>query len=233
MMAPCPTCVPTARPGHRARTRTASPSRSRPSSSPRSTPPRSRTWARSRPTLSSTSSPRSWLPRICRGTTPTFTSTPPVALSWAAPWATRGLTGRKIIVDTYGGYGRHGGGAFSGKDCTRSTAPPHTPRAGSPRTWSPPASADRCEVELAYAIGVSKPLNHGRHLRYRACCRGQDRRSRREDLRPTPGAIIRDWTCAARSTKKTAAYGHFGREDADFTWENTDRVEELKAACGL
>lgn len=145
-----------------------------------------------------------------------------------------GLSGRKIIVDTYGGYGRHGGGAFSGKDCTKVDRSAAYAARWVAKNVVAAGLADRCEVELAYAIGVSKPLSimvdtfGTAHVAEDKIVEAVEKTF---DLRP--GAIIRDLDLRRPIYEKTAAYGHFGREDADFTWENTDRVEELKAACGL
>lgn len=150
------------------------------------------------------------------------------------PAADAGLTGRKIIVDTYGGYGRHGGGAFSGKDCTKVDRSAAYAARWVAKNVVAAGMADRCEVELAYAIGVSKPLSimvdtfGTAHVAEDKIVEAVEKTF---DLRP--GAIIRDLDLRRPIYEKTAAYGHFGREDADFTWEKTDRVEELKAACGL
>ena len=145
-----------------------------------------------------------------------------------------GLTGRKIIVDTYGGYGRHGGGAFSGKDCTKVDRSAAYAARWVAKNVVAAGLADRCEVELAYAIGVSKPLSimvDTFGTAYVAEDKIVEAVEKTFDLRP--GAIIRDLDLRRPIYEKTAAYGHFGREDPDFTWEKTDRVEELKAACGL
>ena len=150
------------------------------------------------------------------------------------PMGDTGLTGRKIIVDTYGGYGRHGGGAFSGKDCTKVDRSAAYAARWVAKNVVAAGLADRCEVELAYAIGVSKPLSimvdtfGTAHVAEDKIVEAVEKTF---DLRP--GAIIRDLDLRRPIFEKTAAYGHFGREDADFTWEKTDRVEELKAACGL
>ena len=150
------------------------------------------------------------------------------------PMGDTGLTGRKIIVDTYGGYGRHGGGAFSGKDCTKVDRSAAYAARWVAKNVVAAGLADRCEVELAYAIGVSKPLSimvdtfGTAHVAEDKIVEAVEETF---DLRP--GAIIRDLDLRRPIYEKTAAYGHFGREDADFTWEKTDRVEELKAACGL
>ena len=150
------------------------------------------------------------------------------------PMGDTGLTGRKIIVDTYGGYGRHGGGAFSGKDCTKVDRSAAYAARWVAKNVVAAGLADRCEVELAYAIGVSKPLSimvdtfGTAHVAEDKIVEAVEKTF---DLRP--GAIIRDLDLRRPIYEKTAAYGHFGREDADFTWEKTDRVEELKAACDL
>lgn len=150
------------------------------------------------------------------------------------PVGDSGLTGRKIIVDTYGGYGRHGGGAFSGKDCTKVDRSAAYAARWVAKNVVAAGLADRCEVELAYAIGVSKPLSimvdtfGTAHVAEDKIVEAVEKTF---DLRP--GAIIRDLDLRRPIYEKTAAYGHFGREDADFTWEKTDRIEELKAACGL
>ena len=150
------------------------------------------------------------------------------------PMGDTGLTGRKIIVDTYGGMGRHGGGAFSGKDCTKVDRSAAYAARWVAKNVVAAGLADRCEVELAYAIGVSKPLSimvdtfGTAHVAEDKIVEAVEKTF---DLRP--GAIIRDLDLRRPIYEKTAAYGHFGREDPDFTWEKTDRVEELKATCGL
>ncbi len=150
------------------------------------------------------------------------------------PMGDTGLTGRKIIVDTYGGMGRHGGGAFSGKDCTKVDRSAAYAARWVAKNVVAAGLADRCEVQFAYAIGVAHPLSlmvdtfgTGRVADERIV----DAIERVFDLRP--GAIIRDLDLRRPIFEKTAAYGHFGREDPDFTWERTDRVDELRAACGL
>lgn len=150
------------------------------------------------------------------------------------PMGDTGLTGRKIIVDTYGGYGRHGGGAFSGKDCTKVDRSAAYAARWVAKNVVAAGLADRCEVELAYAIGVAHPLSimvdtfGTAHVDESVIERAV---TTVFDLRP--GAIIRDLDLRRPIFEKTAAYGHFGREDKDFTWERTDRVSELRAACGL
>ena len=150
------------------------------------------------------------------------------------PMGDTGLTGRKIIVDTYGGFGRHGGGAFSGKDCTKVDRSAAYAARWVAKNVVAAGLADRCEIELAYAIGVSKPLSVMVDT-FGTAHVDEDRIIEAIykvfDLRP--GAIIRDLKLRRPIFEKTAAYGHFGREDPDFTWEKTDRVEELRALCGV
>ncbi len=147
------------------------------------------------------------------------------------PMGDTGLTGRKIIVDTYGGMGRHGGGAFSGKDCTKVDRSAAYAARWVAKNVVAAGLAHKCEIELAYAIGVSHPLS----IMVDTFGTGAYEDSVIEaavervfDLRP--GAIIRDLDLRRPIFEKTAAYGHFGREDEDFTWERRDRVEELRAA---
>ena len=150
------------------------------------------------------------------------------------PMGDTGLTGRKIIVDTYGGMGRHGGGAFSGKDCTKVDRSAAYAARWVAKNVVAAGLADRCEVELAYAIGVARPLS------IMVDTFGTEKVAVEDieravasvfDLRP--GAIIRDLDLRRPIYEKTAAYGHFGRNDPDFTWERTDRVDALRAACGI
>ena len=149
------------------------------------------------------------------------------------PMGDTGLTGRKIIVDTYGGMGRHGGGAFSGKDCTKVDRSAAYAARWVAKNVVAAGLADRCEIQLAYAIGVAHPLSvfvetfgterMPLHVIEAAI-------NEVFDLRP--GAIIRDLDLRRPIYRKTAAYGHFGRADKDFTWERTDRVQALVEAVG-
>ena len=147
------------------------------------------------------------------------------------PMGDTGLTGRKIIVDTYGGMGRHGGGAFSGKDCTKVDRSAAYAARWVAKNIVAAGLARKCEIELAYAIGVSHPLS----VMVDTFGTGSVDDSVIEaavervfDLRP--GAIIRDLDLRHPIYEKTAAYGHFGRELPEFTWERRDRVDELRAA---
>lgn len=150
------------------------------------------------------------------------------------PMGDTGLTGRKIIVDTYGGSGRHGGGAFSGKDCTKVDRSAAYAARWVAKNVVAAGLAERCEVELAYAIGVAHPLSimvdtfGTGHVPDEAIEHAIEEVF---DLRP--GAIIRDLDLRRPIYEKTAAYGHFGRSDPDFTWERCDRVDALRSACGL
>lgn len=150
------------------------------------------------------------------------------------PMGDTGLTGRKIIVDTYGGSGRHGGGAFSGKDCTKVDRSAAYAARWVAKNVVAAGLADRCEVELAYAIGVAHPLSimvdtfGTGHVPDEAIEHAIEEVF---DLRP--GAIIRDLDLRRPIYEKTAAYGHFGRNDPDFTWERCDRVDALRSTCGL
>ncbi len=150
------------------------------------------------------------------------------------PMGDSGLTGRKIIVDTYGGMGRHGGGAFSGKDCTKVDRSAAYAARWVAKNVVAAGLADRCEVQVAYAIGVASPVsvmvdtfgtNHVPEQQI------QQAVAQVFDLRP--GAIIDALDLRRPIYRKTAAYGHFGRELPEFTWEKTDRVQQLRQACGL
>ena len=147
------------------------------------------------------------------------------------PQADTGLTGRKIIVDTYGGMARHGGGAFSGKDPTKVDRSAAYATRWVAKNVVAAGFADRCEIQVAYAIGVAHPVSI--QIETYGTERDIDPRKIEKaieevfDLRPA--AIIRDLDLRRPIYHKTAAYGHFGREDADFTWERTNRVDDLKA----
>lgn len=150
------------------------------------------------------------------------------------PMGDAGLTGRKIIVDTYGGMGRHGGGAFSGKDCTKVDRSAAYAARWVAKNVVAAGIASRCEVQVAYAIGVARPLSINvetfgtGHISDDKIAKLIDEHF---DLRP--GAIIRDLDLRRPIYRQTAAYGHFGRDDISLPWENTDRAEALRAAAGL
>ena len=142
-----------------------------------------------------------------------------------------GLTGRKIIVDTYGGWGRHGGGAFSGKDPTKVDRSAAYMSRHVAKTIVAAGLAERCEVQLAYAIGVTDPVSV--HVDTQGSGVVDDARLCEvvRDFFPlSPGGIIDYLDLRRPIYRQTAAGGHFGRSEDDFSWENTDRAEELKAA---
>jgi S-adenosylmethionine synthetase len=149
------------------------------------------------------------------------------------PEGDTGVTGRKIIVDTYGGMGRHGGGAFSGKD------PSKVDRSGAymgryvAKNVVAAGLADRCEVQVSYSIGIAQPTSIS------VDCFGTEKVPEEKiceavlkvfDFRPK--AIIENLKLKRPIYQKTASYGHFGREDPDFTWELVDKAEELAKLCG-
>ncbi|MFL7890810.1 MAG: methionine adenosyltransferase [Anaerolineales bacterium] len=150
------------------------------------------------------------------------------------PLGDSGLTGRKIIVDTYGGMGRHGGGCFSGKDPTKVDRSAAYAARWVAKNIVAAGLADRCEIQVAYAIGVSHPLSvnvetfgTGRIPSDQIAELVADH----FDLRP--GAIIRDLQLRRPIYQQIAAYGHFGRDDLDLSWEQTNKAEELRIAAGL
>ncbi len=147
------------------------------------------------------------------------------------PMGDTGLTGRKIVVDTYGGMGRHGGGAFSGKDCTKVDRSATYAARWVAKNVVAAGLAHRCEVELSYAIGVARPLSvMVDTFGTGAVDDGIIERAIQEVFDLRPAAIIRDLGLRRPIFEKTAAYGHFGRIDPDFTWERCDREDELRAA---
>jgi S-adenosylmethionine synthetase len=150
------------------------------------------------------------------------------------PQGDSGLTGRKIIVDTYGGMGRHGGGCFSGKDPTKVDRSAAYAARWAAKNVVAAGLAERCEIQVAYAIGVAHPLSVNVETF------GTGRIASDEiagliqqhfDLRP--GAIIRDLKLRRPIYRQVAAYGHFGRDDLDLPWEKTDKAEALRAAAGI
>ncbi|MBP6177155.1 MAG: methionine adenosyltransferase [Anaerolineales bacterium] len=150
------------------------------------------------------------------------------------PMGDAGVTGRKIIVDTYGGMGRHGGGAFSGKDPTKVDRSAAYAARYVAKNVVAAGLADRVEVQVAYAIGVAHPLSV--NVETFGTAKIADEKiasliSEHFDLRP--GAIIRDLGLRKPIYRKTAAYGHFGRDDIELPWERTDKAEALKKAAGL
>ena len=150
------------------------------------------------------------------------------------PMGDCGLTGRKIIVDTYGGMGRHGGGAFSGKDCTKVDRSAAYAARWVAKNVVAAGLAERCEIQVAYAIGVARPVSiMVETFGTEAVPVADIERAVGEVFDLRPGAIIDELDLRRPIYRKTAAYGHFGRELPEFTWEHTDKAAALKAACGL
>jgi S-adenosylmethionine synthetase len=158
-----------------------------------------------------------------------FHVNPTGAFIRGGPYADAGLTGRKIIVDTYGGIGRHGGGAFSGKDPTKVDRSAAYATRYIAKNIVASGIAEKCEIQFAYAIGVAEPVS------INIDCFGTNKISLdkieqliREFFPIKPADIIEQLDLRRPIFKKTAAYGHFGREDPDFTWEKLDKVKLLK-----
>jgi S-adenosylmethionine synthetase len=150
------------------------------------------------------------------------------------PMGDAGLTGRKTIVDTYGGAARHGGGAFSGKDPSKVDRSAAYAARYAAKNVVAAGLADRCEVQVAYAIGVARPVS----LMVQTFGTGklsdaELTRLVREQFDLRPAAVCRYLDLRRPIFQKTAAYGHFGRTDHDFTWERTDRIDDLRRAAGL
>jgi len=150
------------------------------------------------------------------------------------PAGDSGLTGRKLVADTYGGVGSHGGGSFSGKDPSKVDRSASYMARYVAKNIVAAGLAEKCEVQVAYAIGVAQPVS----LMINAFGRSkiseeeiEDVVRKNFDLRPAE--IIKHLNLKRPIYKKTAAYGHFGRSDPDFTWERTDKAEILKRAAGL
>ena len=149
------------------------------------------------------------------------------------PKGDAGLTGRKILVDTYGGMARHGGGAFSGKDPTKVDRSAAYAARWVAKNLVAAGLADRLEIQVSYAIGMAKPMSVS--IETFGTNNAPDDvivelADKHFDLRP--GAIIRDLGLRAPIYKQTAAYGHFGRDDLDLPWERTDRAEAIREEWG-
>ena len=152
------------------------------------------------------------------------------------PVGDAGLTGRKIIVDTYGGMARHGGGAFSGKDPSKVDRSAAYAARWVAKNIVSAGLAERAEVQVAYAIGVAHPVSvmvetFATELEGRT--RGQIAKAVDEDFDLRPGSFREELKLHRPIYQKTAAYGHFGRDEQDFTWERTDKAQALRAAAGL
>lgn len=163
-----------------------------------------------------------------------FHVNPTGAFVRGGPYADAGLTGRKIIVDTYGGVGRHGGGAFSGKDPTKVDRSAAYACRYIAKNIVAAGIADKCEIQLAYAIGVAEPVS------INIDCFGTNKipvdkieNIVREFFPLNPGGIIRHLDLRRPIFYKTASYGHFGREDPDFKWEKTDKADLIRKEAGL
>jgi S-adenosylmethionine synthetase len=159
--------------------------------------------------------------------------TPSTQFVVGGPQADTGLTGRKIMVDTYGGYARHGGGALSGKDPTK------VDRSGAygaryvAKNIVAAGLAECCEFQVAYAIGVPEPVSLALDTHETAVVPESvilEAVKKVFDMRP--GALMRDLDLRRPIYKQVAAYGHFGREDLDLPWEHTDRADELRSRVG-
>src|SRR5216110_2705131 len=150
------------------------------------------------------------------------------------PHGDTGLTGRKIIVDTYGGMGRHGGGAFSGKDPTKVDRSACYMARYVAKNLVAAGLADRCEVQLAYAIGVAEPVSVMVNA-FGTAKIDEEKLSGlvREHFKLTPAGIIESLNLRRPIFRKTAAYGHFGRNEPEFTWERTVKADALRRAAGL
>ena len=150
------------------------------------------------------------------------------------PAGDTGVTGRKVIVDTYGGMSAHGGGCFSGKDPTKVDRSASYMARYIAKNIVAAGIADKCEVQLAYVIGVAEPVSvFVDTFGTEKVPRGKIEGIIRKNFRLKPGQIIMDLKLRRPIYQKTAAYGHFGREDPDFTWEKTDKAAALKKQAGL
>jgi S-adenosylmethionine synthetase len=150
------------------------------------------------------------------------------------PMGDTGLTGRKIIVDTYGGYARHGGGSFSGKDPSKVDRSASYAARYVAKNLVAAGIADKLEIEVAYAIGVAHPISiMVETFNTEKVDKFKIEEAVREIFDLRPGAIIKNLDLIRPIYKKTAAYGHFGRHDRDFTWEKLDKVDDLKRFFNL
>ncbi|MDI3525344.1 MAG: S-adenosylmethionine synthetase [Candidatus Atribacteria bacterium] len=150
------------------------------------------------------------------------------------PQGDTGLTGRKIIVDTYGGVGRHGGGCFSGKDPTKVDRSASYAARYVAKNIVAAGIAEKCEFQVAYAIGVARPVSMSVNTFGTGKIPDQEiLKIIREIFDLRPGAIIKNLKLRRPIYKKTAAYGHFGRNDPDFSWEKTDQVEAIRKLAGV
>jgi S-adenosylmethionine synthetase len=150
------------------------------------------------------------------------------------PMGDAGVTGRKIIVDSYGGMGRHGGGAFSGKDPTKVDRSAAYAARWAAKNIVAAGLAERCEIQVAYAIGMAKPMSvNVETFGTGKIADAQIAKLIDEHFDLRPGAIIRDLDLRRPIYRQTAAYGHFGRDDVSFPWESTSKAKDLAKAAGL
>lgn len=173
------------------------------------------------------------LPKIMVDKNTKFFINPTGRFVIGGPHGDSGLTGRKIIVDTYGGYARHGGGAFSGKDCTKVDRSAAYVARYVAKNLVAAGLAKKCEIQLSYAIGVANPTS----IMVNTFGTGKLSDNRlveiiRENFDLRPAGIIKMLDLRRPIYKQTAAYGHFGRDDLDLPWEKTDKVDELKRVLG-
>jgi S-adenosylmethionine synthetase len=173
--------------------------------------------------------PKNWLDRNTR-----FHINPTGRFVIGGPVGDCGVTGRKIIVDTYGGMARHGGGAFSGKDPSKVDRSAAYAARYVAKNVVAAGLADRCEIQVSYAIGVAEPTS----IMVETFGTGKVARERltqlvREHFDLTPYGLREMLDLVRPIYEKTAAYGHFGREEPEFTWERTDKAEALAAAGGV
>ena len=177
---------------------------------------------------------RAVVPGEMMDATTTFHINPTGRFVVGGPQGDTGLTGRKIIVDSYGGSGAHGGGAFSGKDPTKVDRSASYMARYVAKNIVAAGLADRCEVQLAYAIGVAEPVS----IRVDTRGTGKIAEDKIADLvrahfKLTPSGIIESLNLRRPIFRKTAAYGHFGRNEPEFTWERTDKADALRSAAGM
>jgi S-adenosylmethionine synthetase len=172
------------------------------------------------------------IPKEYRKQDPEILVNPSGRFCIGGPVGDSGVTGRKIIVDTYGGWARHGGGAFSGKDCTKVDRSAAYAARWAAKNVVAAGLSDECEIQLAYAIGVAKPLS----IYVNTFGTGDDEKilglvTRHFDFRPA--AIIETLGLRRPIYRQVSAYGHFGRTDLDLPWEKTDKVDELREEAGI
>jgi S-adenosylmethionine synthetase len=150
------------------------------------------------------------------------------------PQGDSGVTGRKIIVDTYGGMGHHGGGAFSGKDPSKVDRSAAYAARWVAKNVVAAGLARRCELQVAYAIGVAEPVSiMVETFGTNAVAEERIERAVRQVFSLKPASIIKDLDLLRPIYEKTAAYGHFGRTEPEFSWERTDRADSLRSTAGL